>query len=348
MARRIKEERSANNFSGNYWAVRYGRWLTNRNFEINQSWGLPIENGQYRTENFYNVNRSQLSLTYGLQRRFFRFGLIDMSVNLNYRGRNLVRQQIEFPNGDTRVIPNQRPDLEALKVSYQTENQEGLWFIDTKLQFGMALADFKKRNKTSLCDVLQCYENQSQMWKIGWPGLSLGLRTQNLAGFIGYEQKLLHSPFSLNGYAVYRLNNQVNKNAFLSDINTNMLLRGESSSFLFNYDVSLQARYYFLMQRRIKQGKSGNHLSGFYAGTNARVGGSNYIFKATFPNQNIHSEVAKSGFLGVAPMIGFQQKLFKHGVIDVGYTFYRSTGRTHDLRNQLFVSDFTIRTSFAF
>ncbi|TAF80585.1 MAG: hypothetical protein EAZ50_08535, partial [Runella slithyformis] len=344
MAKRMKAGKSANNFSGNYFSVRYGQQLNDQNLEIDTQSGLSVRRNEktYQTEYLYDVVRQQVSLTYGLQRRFFRFGLVDMSINFNYRNRQIIRQQVLFPDGDNRVRPL---DLASLNANYETIGRGEDWFIDTKLKVGMALADFKKTAQMPKCDLFRCYDNQFTMLKVSWPGLVATLRAQNLRGFLGYERKLFASPLSFNTYFSYELNNSANANAYIFDESTGNYIMGKYKSFVFRYNFSLQARYYFLLQHRIKQGKSGNHLSGLYTGLNARWSGMSFRFSTEVSQQRFQGDSSTDGFGGWGPMIGFQQKIFKNGFIDTSYTLFRNIDEKVKRWN---FSDFVIRTGFAF
>jgi hypothetical protein len=345
MAKRIKEGKSANNFSGNYFSLRYGELLANQNRQLTIPNGfLMSQNGAYLTNYLYATPKNEFNLAYGIQRRFFRFGLIDMSINLSHKTQNIIQQKIIFPNDDNRVIANSPPQYDLLQSDYQPFGNKSSWQIFTKVQFGMALADLKKKSNFSKCDIFRCYENQSRMAKIAWPIMYLSPTYQRLSGALGFEQKLFSSPISFNSYLNYNLFNEVNKDTWLYSSSKQSFTRGASRYYYLNYALNLQGRYYFLLANRIKKGKSGNHLSGFYTGINALASGSKNFYESDFLVEG--QTQSKHGF-SVGLLAGFQQKLFKNGFIDAYYSFYARNASNQIVYPFSNIKSLTIQLGFA-
>ncbi|HAK76233.1 MAG TPA: hypothetical protein DCM71_04825, partial [Runella sp.] len=193
MAARIKQGKSSNNFSGNYVSLRYEKvWQNNRFIGTT----LSGFNGKWDTDYFSNYYNSQLSLNYGIQRRLFRYGLIDMSLSLNRRTDQQVHRQLTFLDGDNSV--KQPVDWNNIRQSITSEPQHN-WSITTRFKIGIALADFKKTAKVPR-DVFQCLENERSLWKFSWPKIYLSSSTQLLYGSIGHEHKIAQSSLSINSY----------------------------------------------------------------------------------------------------------------------------------------------------
>ncbi len=318
MARRIKEGKAANNFSGNYISLRYGTLFKNANRKLSIQGNLRSQNGTYQTDFLYSVPNNEINIAYGIQRRFFRFGLIDMSINLSHKTQDLVQQKIIFPNHDNSIVADPTLLYNSLQSDYQPFGSKSSWQIFTKVQFGIGLADFKRKATFSKCNVFRCYENQSRMFKIAWPIVYLSPSYQRLSGALGFEQKLFNSPFSLNTYLNYNLFNTPTQQTWFYNTPTQSFVQREYGYYDLNYALTLQSRYYFLLANRIKKGKSGNHLSGFYAGLNTLATGS----KSFYEIKGVADISDSDHDFAFSLLVGFQQKLFKNGFIDAYYNIF--------------------------
>ncbi len=311
MAKRIRKGKSSNNFSGNYLSLRYERLWQNEN---SVATGLSGTNGKWNTDYFGSYYHSQLSLNYGIQRRFFRYGLIDFSIALNRNTNQQIHRKLTFLDGDNSI--KQPIDWNNIQESITSTPQHN-WLITTNFKVGVALADFKKTAKIPACDVFQCFENENNLWKISWPRISLSTSVQALNGSIGYEQKIAKSAFSINTYMnLYALNN-LQKNTQQYDPVTETYFPSNSQSLSLGAQLYIQPRWYFLMNRLVRLGKSGNNLSGFYAGVNNIFYGSygfieNDRYKLAF-------DLAPM-FVNTGLLMGYQRKLFKNGFIDLNIT----------------------------
>jgi len=99
-----------------------------------------------------------------------------------------------------------------------------------------------------------------------------------------------------------------------------------------------------LLANRIKKGKSGNHLSGFYTGINALASGSKNFYESDFLVEG--QTQSKHGF-SVGLLAGFQQKLFKNGFIDAYYSFYARNASNQIVYPFSNIKSLTIQLGFA-
>jgi len=271
MPRRIRQGKSANNMSGNYIGLEGVFVRTNSNIGK-----LPV----------FGEQRS-LALRYGLQRRLFRYGFLD----------------IGFGVGVTKEQRN----------AWQTPfNNELHLFANSEIGLGLALARPKTATTSGgYCDVLRCFREERQMWKIDLYNL---VRINDFDNYrtqlsIGYERKIGASPLSLEvqGEGSQRHRYSVSSTA------------SESAENTYAYGGSLQSRYYYSQSKNIAKGKSGNNLSGVYLGVQcrwleeySREQGYERGDAGLFPFKNRLTSQSLSGSL----LWGIQHRLFEHGFID--------------------------------
>jgi hypothetical protein len=338
MAARIRQGKSSNNFSGNYLSLRYERLWQN---EKSVSTGLSGTNGKWETDYFRNYYQSQLSLNYGIQRRFFRYGLIDFSVALNRNTDQQIHRKLTFLDGDNSI--KQPVDWNNIQESITSTPQHN-WLITTNFKVGVALADFKKSSKIPACDVFQCFENENKLWKISWPRISLSTSLQTFNGSIGYEQKIAKSAFSINIYLTSSVYNFSEKNTTQYDPTTKTNFIGNSQSLIISEFLYIQPRWYFLMNRQVRAGKAGNNLSGVYAGLNNVIFGS-YGFSKNDRYKN-DTFVFKPLFVTTGLLLGYQRKLFKNGFIDLNITKGLFDSKPYSLGSNNFIFDFKLGFAF--
>ncbi len=305
MAARIKQSKSSNNFSGNYFSIRYEKAWNNEQYLIGN---YTVNHQKDYTESFYKHYNSQLSLRYGMQRRFFRHGLIDFSVALNYGNNRQTKHTISFLDGN-----NTNLNPENIKQT-RTSTPDNSWSISTNLKVGLALADFKKPTKIPACDVFQCFENDHQLVKIEWPRIKISTSLQSLESGIGYEQKIARSTFSINSYLNFNVSNHILKNTNMVDPATGNLFATDSRRINLSGVFYLQPRWYFLMKKQRLSGKAGNNLAGMYAGVNN-------IFYSSYGalKNNVYElkNEIKPTHTNTGIMLGYQRKIFQNGFIDL-------------------------------
>ena len=165
MVKRIEEGTSANNFSGNYISFIV---IQNIRQKYNNDYFAYHYLDKDPTYYINNDFKGFYGVRWGMQRRFFNNGFIDLSIN--------VGAQVY------------KTDL------FQTQE----FLIQTDLKLGLAIGDFKKSAKPPLCDVLMCYEKRVKMLKIAWPSIQIGAKRQKIAASIAYEQRIKNTPVSIN------------------------------------------------------------------------------------------------------------------------------------------------------
>jgi len=163
MVRRIREGKSANNFSGNYLALELAH----------TTFGAGLQGEKARLAS----NISTVALRFGVQRRLFKYGYFDVSYGMG------ARHSMGYDGDITR--PPKRWDF----------------FASTQFALGLALVRPKAglQQAISQCDVLQCFREENRMWKIDLYELVRIRDNRNAKASlrIAYEQKLGESPFSV-------------------------------------------------------------------------------------------------------------------------------------------------------
>jgi len=166
MAKRIQKGKANNNFSGNYISL-----ITIQNLRTQfASTFYNLYESNNPTAYINDDFKSFYGVRWGMQRRFFNHGFIDLSINAGGQ---------------------------YYKTPYWYS--EGEFLIQTDARFGFALCDFKKSVNAPLCDVLMCYEKRAKMFKVAWPSIQLGTKRQKVSASAAYEFQLgNNSPFSVN------------------------------------------------------------------------------------------------------------------------------------------------------
>ena len=211
------KEMNVRNMSGNYIALAYGNQALSGRYDFEQ-W--------------------QLYASWGIQRRFLDYGLIDLGINAGYG-------MFTYPSTFLRS--------HAFNEGYfiQSHGEVGLGFVFNKL---------KALDPERLCPALKCYEKESFLFKINTANLFSisfipdGDRTElHLAPKIAVEQKLFNLPISIG--ADLALNYQWWKRP--TEINN-------VSGYYGSVTGRVQTRYYYNLKSRIRKGKSGDGLSANY------------------------------------------------------------------------------------
>lgn len=261
MPGRIKAGKSASNLSGNYIGLEYGH--------INQTRRNGSDPGNWFSSNTY-------SLRYGMQRRLFRYGYIDISGGVGFR--------------NTTYAGN-------------PQFRDNPLFFNTRVAVGLAIGGPKYRQSegASFCDVLRCFQEDRQMFKVDLLRV-MELRSDRMRfnPSFAYERKIGASSFSVEFEGAF---NATGQNLDFTDA-------GRKWVWEFGASVSAEPRWYFLQKRRIALGKSGNNLSGIYAGVNARY---HWLYNEYFKNFDGNGW---SGAAQMSPIIGFQYRLFRNGFVN--------------------------------
>ena len=274
MKKRMDEGKSANNFSGNYFGI-----------SMTQSFEKLSRDYRNRSSNpFLSLNPvlDAFELRWGTQRRFFNHGIIDFGASLGI---------VAFDNRDYATARN----------VYQA------FLFQTQWSLGMAWGDFKRSKLPPTCDVLRCYDNNTQLLKIAWPNLIIGNNQQSLSTSFAFEKQLGKSRFSLNIQNDLQIDHWHLPNYF--DFSTSS--SADFSLFSIKSTTYLQPRFYFR-----KKTSTNSSLSGFYTGVSLMHFFTHYGSKSN----GIGSYNNRYNTLEFGLSVGFQQKVFKHGYVDLSLT----------------------------
>jgi len=256
MKRRIREGKSANNFSGNYLSAVHER-----------QWELSAK----------LAPSSKSGVEFGMQRRFLNYGRIDFAIGIFYQ------HYSDSTNRSNMFFQENRSDFAII----------------TRTNLGLAFGDWKRTNNLPVCEMLRCDEFLGSQWKVLWPVLNLGPRTQRATVGLAYERKIGKTPLSLNAqiFADY-----------YHHFNGYIINFRNTSDVAYQIQPSLQMRYYFLQKRKIKRGTGGNNLSGLYLGPY-----SDYVKIS----ERLNQEANKREHLGAGFIVGYQKTLLRNGYIDI-------------------------------
>ena len=312
LAGRIRQKLSANNFSGNYIGVRFSR---NAHQDENEFQSVRVLFGnmdrKWNTDYFFERFNKNVEVRYGVQRRFLKHGLIDFGINVGVTNYKSVNQKIFFKDGDNTIYPNSF-GFDRIESFVATENpNRNDWYINSNFRLGLAIGDFKKRQKAPLCDVLQCFEDESSLIKLSWPSIQIAQTNQSALLSLAYEHKIGKSAFSVNNQINYAY--RANKTQSPA-VNGVIRTRNYQSS---NLALVSEVRYYVRQAARIRRLNKGNNLSGLYLSTPLSIYLINNKERIT-ENNVLTSGKYHSLFSDIGLKVGFQQKLFNKGYIDLG------------------------------
>ncbi|MCE7043001.1 hypothetical protein [Dyadobacter sp. CY312] len=266
------------------------RWFVDMKRRIRKGKSANNFSGNYAAL-FYNLPgtydyREIVGLKLGLQRRFLNSGFMDFAIALEH----------EIQGGNS---------------------------ISTQASFGFAFGDWKKAKSAPICDILFCDENIQEQWKIKLPELTFGYYLNRIRAGVAYERKVKETPFSLN----FQLDLGVNKG--FNYISRKNLADFTPEYYPYSYKLtfskeffssfSIQPRYYFLQKRQQTRGRTSNGLSSFYTGINFE--NNFYIGDHGDLSYMRGKAIVKQNTLHIGPMIGFQQRVFKNGYIDLNTSY---------------------------
>ncbi|HAK76234.1 MAG TPA: hypothetical protein DCM71_04830 [Runella sp.] len=313
LTRRIKQNLSANNFSGNYLGIRLNRNVNLREDDLQNTqilYGGGNDN-KWNTDYFLEKFTQSIEVRYGIQRRFLKHGLIDFGVNAGVSSFERTTQKLIFKNGDNTIYRNENSfeRVESIQVTSNPNRYE--WYVNSNFRLGIAIGDFKKRQKAPLCEVLHCFEDESSIIKLSWPSIQIGQNNQSALLSLAYEHKLGKSAFSINNQVNYAFNSTKSRRPLPDGT---LHTRNYKSS---NLALVSEVRYYMLQAARIRRVNKGNNLSGLYLSTPIS------IFLIHTQDQIVANTTSTSGkyhsvYSDVGLKVGFQQKLFNRGYIDLG------------------------------
>jgi hypothetical protein len=252
-----------------------GRYLgLQQNIVINQQFGGFID--PRRTE--YG-----LSARYGIQNRFKKYGFFDFSAGLGFG-----------------YAPS--------KIGFDVQR----FTLDQSFRIGLGIFDNNKEADFSgnYCNVLRCFNENKQMWKINFLGIvqassSYGVSFSNnyasITPNIAFEQKLGDKPFSVEVSTDLTLyGGRFNWFGY----NGNSRFGGKGISNLAN----LEFRWYHNQNRRIAKGKSGNTLIGPFMALQT-----DYNYTLAYQNTNNQNVRSRRDDISYNLLWGYQLRIFQHG-----------------------------------
>lgn len=244
-------------------------------------------------------NRQRFALRTGFQRRFFNNGFLDLSLGL--------RKSSPF----------------------QTKDLLSNWNIFTEINLGLALGDWKRTAKPSLCDLVRCDQQVNQHFKVQIPDFKFGKIQKAIGASLAYEVTLGRTPISLN--IQYDLNFQKATNYLRGYFHTGWhdgWYAYDTRSKEHSHIISIQPRFYLNQRKNIRLGKIGRALSGMYTGINTEYA----IYRGTHTKPSHWDEhvmvntpeftfSTKSDDFRAGPLVGVQQRLFKNGYVDLNASY---------------------------
>jgi len=281
------------------------RWYFDMKRRIRTGKSANNFSGNYIALNYYQFGTviqdpkikfdTQIGLRFGIQRRFFNSGYLDFSMGLH-------QENQWFYYG---LLHN--------------------WTFSTQTSLGFAFGDWKKAKDIAVCDVFLCEENIEEQWKIKLPELTFGYYLNRIRAGVAYERRIKTSPLTLNlqfdvgiskGYNYFSSNELFNLKGPDSRYRGIMALSRELSM-----SFAIQPRYYFLQKSQLRRSKSNNGISSLYTGLNIEY--NLYLGKHGFYGFNPDYTLPhfNQNTLHVGPMIGFQQRVFKNGYIDLNTSY---------------------------
>jgi hypothetical protein len=286
MNKRIREGRSANNFSGNYIG-----------FSTLQTFNKKASIGGDKTLffgslfNYSPVFQNTYELKWGLQRRFFNHSFADFG----------------FTGG-----------MATYNINNSLHSEP---FFQSHWGLGFAFGDFKRKKIPPLCDLFRCNEDSKTLFKVFWPNIFIGANRQSFAGAIAIEHKLGRLPLSINLQQEVKFENIDYKNIQGLGYAYDSLLKqyiwkstnevqsiGSNSLSSVSY---LQLRYY--LQDDVRS-INRSPLTGWYVGLSMihSHNKTNVLIGNNTPIESKYNAL-QAGFI-----IGYQQKIFKKGIVDFG------------------------------
>ncbi len=240
---------------------------------------IGLSNTLLTYEHRNSGNYYSLYAKWGMQRRFLKHGYVDFSIKTG----------LELPVVD---------GLSKPFFTFSTNTNLGIAFTKDK----------NKLQREKLCPVLKCYSSEKYVFKTNLNGL-LYLSYANyrksfsFSPSISFERKIGNSPFSINiGLITFFY--------YWDDTHYDIKLNN------YGAELSLESRWYYNLQHRILNGKTGNGLSASYIA----IGGT-YRYNHSYVNNVTYSDFAPS----VYTITGWQRLYSKHIYTDInigiGYRF---------------------------
>jgi hypothetical protein len=307
-----------NNLNGNYISLRAG---------ITQNFLRLSNDGSKGFTPELKMNKRQLALNYGMQRRVFNHFYVNYKIGLSMSDLEILTGQVEYSANFVPPYPISR--RKTLEVAYGFDNQ---------FTVGLAFGGGKKTIANNSCDLFRCFEEEQQLFKIDVKELLGRFDNRNISSkiMLGYEKKLGKSSFSINtefsGKFAQNKDNDFSPwkgvlglgrfdygyEPTIPSAPNPLGQRVFNTYKYYNASLTVEPRFYYNLKRRIAKGKSANNLSGSYIAL-AFVKGFDFDqipnTTLTIDNQLVGNTLSHTYFL-VTPRWGHQRRLFKNGFMD--------------------------------
>ena len=230
------KNRKKSNLSGMYIGAAYQKFIPEK-----------------KEEYMFNINyNNSTNIVWGIQNRFFKRGLVNLSLRAGLENNDLYKPIWKKPENDTYY---------RFTNTFEKGNQK-IWFIKSEARIGFGFPDRGNKLKPTFCDVFKCYEAKNHWLKINLNRMFY--ISEEIVDFdfkADFEYKIRKSPWSINhSFQAYFTNLNIRE---ISYGNSGESLNSYSSNYLSTY-FSAEPRYYYSLKKRIKNGKSANNLSGPY------------------------------------------------------------------------------------
>ncbi len=294
--RAIKKGQSGDNLNGVYVGLNLSaNWWNLGAFASNQQ-DIPSN-----TSLFQHKGKTQYAvLNMGWQQRFIDNGFVSFKIGSGISHNTQNISSLPTPNGDQITIPT-------------LKKWQGLLYY----QVGVGSIIGKRSNlPEGTKKFWEYHEEEKEMWKVDLYNIFQGLNQKGGFGQVqvAYERKIKTSPFSVETGLQYR---------YRANIETN--------NFADQFAFHIESRYYFLLNRHIRQGKAANNLSSFYLSLLSEW----YFGEPALTRNGQH----------LFYTIGGQQRLFNHLFLDLRL----KTGfGLNEQNNESTTMHFEIRFGFAF
>ncbi len=255
MKKRITSGDQANNLSGNYI-------------------GLGIDYNEVRGGGTKRWGITDIGLKYGIQRRIFGRGFIDIQIGPQFTFREF---SYKGQNGETRIEKNDS------------------WLLTSQVKLGFVLGQSNlSLEAEKRCDVFQCFEERKGIFKLDLlNALNMSFDTdQSVIGTVNLAYEFKVAP-------AWSINNEFNLTYFFK---TNNFPNGDN--LFLSLGLTTQARYYYDLKNRIAQGKSSNNLTGNYVALQAKTsdfldvitGGNDFLITLS-PIWGLQRAIFEKGFI---------------------------------------------------
>ena len=269
------------NLSGTYVGLKFQQNLTGNNYDPD-----------YFTKSF----NQRIGLSFGIQNRFLKTGLIDIGIMAG----------VENSTSITPIWEKSGQGYYDSRFSGKYyESKETDWFLRSEARIGFGLTSSADNYKATSCDIFRCFEAQRSWLKIDFTRMfyiSGNKKDVNLG--LDYEFKIGQSAWSIN--QALRVKFDSYKGTY-----TNYNSSGPSTSSFsvgpyWSGSYSFEPRYYYNLKKRIAYGKSANNLSANYV---SLLNGLDF-YQNPYGDLRFHKR--HTGLV-----YGVQRRLVKNGFFDV-------------------------------